>query len=439
MNLLNIGDRVKLYAALGLFLISFVGLIWVGIGAKSWERKAHKAEAQVVTEHTERLKCEANARELAAELTKILGQSFYVENRPGASNIIGTDVAAKAPNDGYSLYIGTTSSLSVVPHLYGKLPFNAERDFAPISLMGVLNTGLIANPGVQARDAKELIAQLKARPESVSVATQGIGSYSHLSAVWFNNAAGVKSNLIPYNITITETAPDAGSAIVLGTIQGKIKINSSTLQWNSDPGTATISFSPAADGVVASGRTSANEVMLTGESRPVSKGTGDRVIGGAINGEGAVTVTVRQTGGESFLSGVIRLVRDAQASKSRTQDIANRAAFWLTVVALSVSAITLASWLLLAPNGLAYAVERAVTVLVIFAWLYVETGSTERVAALAHSLFWMFLPSLTLFLVLPALLRAGVAFWPSLAAASAATAVAYGVLLWVLGRCGIAL
>jgi len=144
---------------------------------------------------------DANARELAAELTRILGQSFYVENRPGASNIIGTDVAAKAPNDGYSLYIGTTSSLSVVPHLYGKLPFNAERDFAPISLMGVLNTGLIATPGVQARDAKELIAQLKARPESVSVATQGIGSYSHLSAVWFNNAAGVKSNLIPYNST----------------------------------------------------------------------------------------------------------------------------------------------------------------------------------------------------------------------------------------------
>ncbi|SEB09757.1 tripartite tricarboxylate transporter substrate binding protein [Variovorax sp. YR216] len=142
---------------------------------------------------------DANARELAAELTRILGQSFYVENRPGASNIIGTEVAAKAANDGYSLYIGTTSSLSVLPHLYGKLPFNAERDFAPISLMGVLNTGLIAHPGVQARDAKELITELKARPDSVSVATQGIGSYSHLSAVWFNNAAGVKSNLVPYN------------------------------------------------------------------------------------------------------------------------------------------------------------------------------------------------------------------------------------------------
>ena len=142
---------------------------------------------------------DANAREIAAELTKILGQSFFVENRPGASNIIGTEVAAKAPADGYSLYIGTTSSLSVVPHLYSKLPFNAEKDFAPISLLGVLNTGLIATPGLPAKDARELMAQLKAKPDSVTVATQGIGSYSHLSAVWFNSAAGVKSNLVPYN------------------------------------------------------------------------------------------------------------------------------------------------------------------------------------------------------------------------------------------------
>ena len=142
---------------------------------------------------------DANAREIAAELTKILGQSFFVENRPGASNIIGTEVAAKAPADGYSLYIGTTSSLSVVPHLYSKLPFNAERDFAPVSLLGVLNTGLVATPGVPMKDARTLIAELKAKPDSVTVATAGIGSYSHLSAVWFNNAAGVKTNLVPYN------------------------------------------------------------------------------------------------------------------------------------------------------------------------------------------------------------------------------------------------
>lgn len=142
---------------------------------------------------------DANARELAAGLSAVLGQSFFVENRPGASNIIGTEVAARAAADGYTLYIGTTSSLSVVPHLYSKLPFNAARDFAPISLLGVLNTGLVATPGLAAHDARELIAQLKAKPDSVAVATQGPGSYAHLSGVWFNNAAGVRSNLVPYN------------------------------------------------------------------------------------------------------------------------------------------------------------------------------------------------------------------------------------------------
>lgn len=142
---------------------------------------------------------DANARELAAGLTKLLGQSFYVENRPGASNIIGTEAAAKAAPDGYTLYIGATTALSVLPHLYAKLPFNVERDFAPISLLGVLNTGLVATPSLPDKDTRELIVQLKAKPESVTVATQGVGSYSHLAAAWFNHAAGVKANLIPYN------------------------------------------------------------------------------------------------------------------------------------------------------------------------------------------------------------------------------------------------
>src|SRR5215472_11951648 len=120
-----------------------------------------------------------------------------------------------------------------------------------------------------------------------------------------------------------------------------------------------------ADGVIVKGQTSANEAMLTGESNPVAKEEGDVVIGGAINGEGAIVIEVRHTGAESFLSGVIRLVEDAQASKSRTQDIANRAAFWLTAIALSVSGVTMFWWLLLTPEGLAFGIERAVTVLVI--------------------------------------------------------------------------
>ena len=120
-----------------------------------------------------------------------------------------------------------------------------------------------------------------------------------------------------------------------------------------------------ADSVIIKGQTSANESMLTGESKPVAKQEGDIVIGGAINGEGAIVIEVKHTGADSFLSGVIKLVQEAQASKSRTQDIANRAAFWLTVIALSVSGITVFSWLFFSEQSLAFAIERAVTVLVI--------------------------------------------------------------------------
>jgi tripartite-type tricarboxylate transporter receptor subunit TctC len=142
---------------------------------------------------------DANAREIAAELTKVLGQTVYIENRPGAAGIIGTEVAAKAAADGYTLYIGTTSTLSVVPHLYSKLPFNVEKDFAPVSLLGVLNTGLIANPQVTAKDAAGVLAQLKSRPDSLNTATQGVGSYSHLSGEWFGFSGGTKMSFVPYN------------------------------------------------------------------------------------------------------------------------------------------------------------------------------------------------------------------------------------------------
>lgn len=118
------------------------------------------------------------------------------------------------------------------------------------------------------------------------------------------------------------------------------------------------------DGEVTGGASSVNEAMLTGESRPVRRAPGDRVIGGALNGEGALTVRVTATGRETYLAQVIELVRQAQESKSRTQDLANTAAFVLTVVAVTVGAVTFGAWLALGQD-LAFAVERAVTVMVI--------------------------------------------------------------------------
>jgi len=120
-----------------------------------------------------------------------------------------------------------------------------------------------------------------------------------------------------------------------------------------------------ADGVVVDGESSVNEAMLTGESTPVSKKSGGKVIGGAINGEGALTIEVKGNGKDSFLSQVIDLVKQAQESKSKTQKLADTAAMWLTVIALGGGAVTFLIWLLFMDQALAFAIERAVTVMVI--------------------------------------------------------------------------
>jgi Cu2+-exporting ATPase len=120
-----------------------------------------------------------------------------------------------------------------------------------------------------------------------------------------------------------------------------------------------------ADGVIVDGESSVNEAMLTGESTPVTKKTGGKVIGGAINGEGSLTIEVKGTGKDSFLSQVIDLVKQAQESKSKTQDLADTAAMWLTLIALSGGAITFFIWLGFMGKDLSFAIERAVTVMVI--------------------------------------------------------------------------
>ena len=145
---------------------------------------------------------DANTREIAQELSKVLGQSVVVENRPGASTMIGMEVGAKAAPDGYTLVMGSTTSMSVVPHTYSsKVPYKVERDYVPISIVGLLNTALTANSNLPEKNAKELIERLKKQPGSITAATSGIGSYSHLAGEWFASSAGVKIDFVPYNTT----------------------------------------------------------------------------------------------------------------------------------------------------------------------------------------------------------------------------------------------
>ncbi|MGD2169875.1 MAG: HAD-IC family P-type ATPase, partial [Chlamydiota bacterium] len=120
-----------------------------------------------------------------------------------------------------------------------------------------------------------------------------------------------------------------------------------------------------ADGEIIEGESSINESMLTGESKPIKKSAGDRAIGGSINGEGAITIQVKKIGKDSYLSQVIDLVKEAQSSKSKAQNLANRAALWLTIVALSGGVLTLLVWIFFTQQPFSFAMERAVTVMVI--------------------------------------------------------------------------
>src|SRR5690606_7465180 len=119
-----------------------------------------------------------------------------------------------------------------------------------------------------------------------------------------------------------------------------------------------------ADGVVSEGSSAINESMITGESAHIDKSEGNDVIAGTVNGSGSLRVRVTGTGQATKLAGIMRLVSQAQTSRSRAQALADRAAFWLTIIALGAAFVTLAAWLLAGATA-AFTIERVVTVLVI--------------------------------------------------------------------------
>jgi len=119
------------------------------------------------------------------------------------------------------------------------------------------------------------------------------------------------------------------------------------------------------DGLIVDGHSYVDESMLTGESRPVEKDEGDRLIGGSINGDGSLHLQVESSGADSYLSKVVDMVRESQEAKSRTQGLADRAAFWLTVIAITTGIITLIAWLVVAGRDLQFSIARMATVMVI--------------------------------------------------------------------------
>ncbi len=154
------------------------------------------------------------ARYLAEAMRKPFGQSIVVDNRPGASGMIGSGAVAKATPDGYTLLVAS-GEMALNPHLYKPMPYDWEKDLAPISLLVIVPNVLVVNMDVPAKNVKELIAYAKANPAKLTFSSSGVGNPQQLTGELFNKVAGVKILHVPYKGAAPQVADVAGKHITM--------------------------------------------------------------------------------------------------------------------------------------------------------------------------------------------------------------------------------
>jgi tripartite-type tricarboxylate transporter receptor subunit TctC len=142
---------------------------------------------------------DAFARVLTQQLSELWGQQVVVDNRPGASTMIGADQVAKSPPDGYTLLLTAELTLVIVPHLYEKIPYDPLRDFTPIVALVSATQALVANPSLPVKTVKDLVALAKAKPGQLTYGSFGNGSTGHLNMEVLQAMTGARFNHIPYN------------------------------------------------------------------------------------------------------------------------------------------------------------------------------------------------------------------------------------------------
>jgi tripartite-type tricarboxylate transporter receptor subunit TctC len=154
------------------------------------------------------------ARIISRGLPDHLGQQVVVENRVGAGGNIGADATAKSPPDGYTIGMVTISTHGINPTLYGsKMPFDAVKDFAPITLAAAVNNVVTLHPSIPAKNVAELVAYLKANPDKVSFGSAGTGTSQHLAGELFQKMTGTKMTHVPYK-GAAQAIPDLLSGVI---------------------------------------------------------------------------------------------------------------------------------------------------------------------------------------------------------------------------------
>lgn len=154
------------------------------------------------------------ARAIGQKLTEKWGQQIVVDNRPGAAGNIGADLVAKAQPDGYTLLMGTVATHGINPGLYKKLPFDAVKDFSPISRVAAVPNILVVHPSVPVKTVEELLALAKSRPGKLNYSSSGNGTASHLAAELLKSMAKIEITHIPY-----KSAAPAVAALISGEVQ----------------------------------------------------------------------------------------------------------------------------------------------------------------------------------------------------------------------------
>ena len=155
------------------------------------------------------------ARAIGQKLTEALGQTIVIDDKPGAGGIIGSEAAAKASPDGYTLIMSNAGAHTVNPGLYAKLPYDPVKDFAPVTLVALAPNILIVHPTLPVRNVKDLIALAKAKPGELTFGSGGNGSTAHLSGEMFKTMAGINIVHIPFK---------GSPAAVIGVIAGQIAL-----------------------------------------------------------------------------------------------------------------------------------------------------------------------------------------------------------------------
>jgi tripartite-type tricarboxylate transporter receptor subunit TctC len=153
------------------------------------------------------------ARLVAQILSDKLGQSFYVENKPGAGGLIATGQAAHADPDGYTLLMSSSGPLAVNPSLYAKLPYDPVKDFAPITIVSSVSEFLVINPSFPPNTVQELVDYVKKQPRPVNYGSSGIGVTNHIVMEYFRHEAGLKMTNVPYK---------GGPAALSGVMGGQV-------------------------------------------------------------------------------------------------------------------------------------------------------------------------------------------------------------------------